>query len=316
MSTAPVRRAPVARPTARPDPPVRGRQAGAPRPRLVPAVERAALLLDALAASRQPQSLADLARALALPRSSVHGLLATLVALDLVRRNDDAEFSLGPKSLQWADAYGAQSDVLHAFDAQVDRIPALGTETVMLATLEGADVVYLACRQGSRALAVNFRVGGRFPAAATSSGKAMLASLGDDAVRERVAPAGLRRLTRHGVATMPALLRQLELFRRQGWAVDDEETAEGMQCFGAAVFGARGPGAQAAVAVSVIKAGLTPRRRTELVESIRRLAAGMSAELGAPATAGGAAPARDAAPQSTRSTRASRGGATVPAAPR
>jgi DNA-binding IclR family transcriptional regulator len=282
-------------------------------------VARAAQLLDAMAASRQPLSLADLARALALPRSSVHGLLATLVALELARRNDDAAFSLGPKALQWADAFGAQSDVLRAFDAQVDRIPALATETVMLATLEGADVVYLACRQGSRALAVNFRVGGRFPAAATSSGKAMLASLSDEAVRERIAPAGLRRMTRHGVATMPALLRQLDAFRRQGWAVDDEETAEGMQCFGAAVFGARGAGAQAAVAVSVIKAGLTPRRRTELVASIRRLAAGMSAGLGAPAAPvpeSSRDAARETAPRSTRRTRAARAGPTMPAEPR
>jgi DNA-binding IclR family transcriptional regulator len=365
MSTAPARRtpSPARRATARPDPAGRpaatakpastarpaptARPAAPARPRLVPAVERAARLLDALAASRQPLSLADLARALGLPRSSVHGLLATLVALDLARRNGDAEFSLGPKALQWADAYGTQSDVLRAFDAQVDRIPALGTETVMLATLEGADVVYLACRQGSRALAVNFRVGGRFPAAATSSGKAMLASLPDDAVRERIGPAGLRRLTRHGVATLPALLRQLEVFRRQGWAVDDEETAEGMQCFGAAVFGARGLAAQAAVAVSVIKAGLTPRRRTELVESIGRLAAEMSAQLGAPpgtppappapaSTTGRGTPARGTADrvasprpasergtppqepglQSSRSTRASRGGATVSAEPR
>jgi DNA-binding IclR family transcriptional regulator len=248
--------------------------------RLVPAVERAALLLDALAASRQPQSLADLARALSLPRSSVHGLLATLVALGLARRNGDAEFSLGPKPLQWADAYAARSDVLRAFDAHVDRVPALGTETVMLATLEGADVIYLACRQGSRALAVNFRVGGRFPAACTSSGKAMLATLPDAVVRERLGPGPLPRLTRHGVGTVPALLRQLDGFRHQGWAVDDEETAEGMQCFGAAIHDARGPDARAAVAVSVIKAGLTARRRTELVDAIRSLAGRLSAELG------------------------------------
>jgi len=253
--------------------------------RLVPAVERAARLLDALASSRQPLSLADLARQLALPRSSLHGLLATLVALDLARRNGDAEFSLGPKALQWADAYGAQSDVLRAFDAHADRIPSLGTETVMLATLEGADVVYLACRQGSRALAVNFRVGGRFPAACTSSGKAMLASLPDDAVRERIAPVGLRRMTRHGVSSMAALLRQLDAARTDGYAIDDEETAEGMQCFGAPVFGARGTEARAAVAVSVIKAGLTPRRRTELVDAIRRLAQQVSIELGAPPAA-------------------------------
>jgi DNA-binding IclR family transcriptional regulator len=162
----------------------------------VPAVERASRLLDALSASRQPLSLADLSRALSMPRSSVHGLLATLVTLGLARRNEDAEFSLGPKALQWADAYSAQSDVLRAFGARVDRSAELGTETVMLATLDGADVVYLACRQGSRPLAVNFRVGGRFPAACTSSGKAMLATLADPDVRASVE----RRLVDAGIA--------------------------------------------------------------------------------------------------------------------
>jgi DNA-binding IclR family transcriptional regulator len=262
----------------------------------VPAVERAARLLDALAAARQPRSLAELAGALGLPRSSVHGLLGTLVALGLARRNDDAEFALGPKALQWADAYAAQSDVLRAFDAQVDRHPALAAETVMLATLDGADVLYLACRQGTRPLAVNFRVGGRFPAAGTSSGKAMLATLSDEAVRERLGAGPLVRLTRHGVVGVPALLRQLEGFRRVGWAVDDEETAEGMQCFGAAVVGARAAGGAtaaplAAVAVSVIKAGLTPRRRAELVDAIRALARAMSVELGGRVSPPPAAPA-------------------------
>jgi DNA-binding IclR family transcriptional regulator len=263
MSTAPARRACVAEPARR-----------------VPAVERAVALMDALAASRQPHTLAELARALSLPRSSAHGLLATLVSLGLARRNGEGAFALGPKALQWADAWVAQSDLRRAFDAHVDRAPALRTETVMLAALEGTEVVYLACRQGSRPLAVNFRVGGRFPASCTASGKAMLATLPDDGVRARLGEAPLPTLTRHGVAALPALLRQLEAVRRLGWAIDDEETAQGMQCFGAPVFEARGGAAGAAVAVSVIKAGLTPRRRAELADAIMRLAAQVSIEMG------------------------------------
>ena len=127
---------------------------------------------------------------------------------------------------------------------------------------------------------MNFRVGGRFPAACTSSGKAMLAALSDATVRERVGAGPLPRLTRHALPSVAALLRQLDTVRRQGYAVDDEETAEGMQCFGAAIRGARDD-VRAAVAVSVIKAGLAPRRRAALVEAIGRLAAAVSAELGA-----------------------------------
>ena len=252
--------------------------ADAPR---VPAVDRAVRLIDALAASHEPLPLAELARRLALPKSSVHGLLATLVAHGLARRNDDGEFSLGTRPLQWADAYVAQSDILRAFDANARRIEPLATETVMLAVLEGAEVLYLACRPGSRPLAVNFRVGGRFPAAFTSSGKAMMASLPDDTVRTLLARQPFTRPTRHSVLSAAALMRQLASVRKQGYATDDEETAEGMQCFGAPVYGPRRPEAVAAVAVSVIKAGLSTRRRSELVASVRQLAQELSSALGA-----------------------------------
>jgi len=253
-------------------------QASAARP--VPAVERAIALLDALAGARAPQGLAALARALALPKSSVHGLLSTLAAAGLARRDADGQFALGPKALQWAEAYAAQSDVLRAFHRHATRMPALGEETIMLAMLDGPDVRYLACRQGTRPLAVNFRVGGRFPAAITSSGKAMLASLDDEAVQRRVGDISGTGLTRHSVASTPALLRQLARIRRQGWATDDEETAEGMQCFGAAVFAAQQPEPVAAVAVSAIKAQLSAPRRDELVAAIRSLARTVSDELG------------------------------------
>ncbi|MEN9314782.1 MAG: hypothetical protein RIS35_1175 [Pseudomonadota bacterium] len=250
-------------------------------PHLVPAVERAVRLLDALAGARSPKSLADLARELALPKSSVHGLLSTLVALGLARRDADHAFSLGTRPLQWADAYASQSDVMRAFDACLDDVDALRAETVMLAILDGTEVTYLACRQGTRALAVNFRVGGRFPASCTSSGKAMLASLPDARVEALYARAPLQRLTRHSIGNLDALRQQLQAFRRDGFAVDDEETAEGMHCFGAAVYAARRTEAVAAVAVSSIKASISGTQRDRLVASIRELAARMSTVLGA-----------------------------------
>ncbi|MCL4747265.1 MAG: IclR family transcriptional regulator [Burkholderiaceae bacterium] len=253
-------------------------KAGAPR--LVPAVARATLLVDALAAAGRPLALADLARDLDLPKSSVHGLLGTLVALGLARRDGDGLFALGARPLQWADAFASQSGLLRAFERRAGEFAALRAETVMLAVLDGAEVAYLACRQGSRALAVNFRVGGRFPAAVTSSGKAMLASLPDARIRELLRDAGFARLTRHSVTSIPALLRQVEFVRANGYAIDDEETAQGMQCFGAPVFALGVAQAQAAVAVSVIKAGLTPRRRGEIVRDIVGLAASISTQLG------------------------------------
>lgn len=249
---------------------------------LVPAVERAARLLDHLAAAARPQPLAELAKALALPKSSVHGLLHTLTALGLAMRDGRGEYALGPKALHWAQAFERQSSVIAAFNEASQAFDALREETIMLAVLDGADVLYLACRPGNRALGVNFRVGGRFPACFTSSGKAMLATLPSERVDGLVEQALRLRLTRHSVASRAALETQLQAVRERGHAVDDEETAEGMHCFGAPVFGAGRSEAVAAVAVSLIKASTTPQREAEVVAAITALADDVSRRLGAP----------------------------------
>lgn len=264
--------------------------------RLVPAVERATRVLDALATAERPLSLAELARTLALPRSSLHGLLATLVQLDLARRDTDACFRPGARPVRWASAWNGQAEVVESFQRQARTLAALESETIMLAALDGTEVVYLACRPGQRALEINFRVGGRLPAAIASSGKAILAGLTDAQVRQRLAGHAFERITRHSVASLNALLRQLRTIRQAGHAVDDEEAAEGMLCLGAAVPAradqASMAGGQHAVAVSVIKAGLTTRRRRELEQAVQRLATAISQDLNPADAAGAPAPVR------------------------
>ena len=111
----------------------------------------------------------------------------------------------------------------------------------------------------------------------------MLSSLADPAVLALYkASRELPRPTRHSVATVPGLLRQLQAVRERGYAVDDEEIAEGMQCFGAPVFAANSQTAIAAVAVSLIKAGLSGSRRAQLIKAVRALADRLSERLGGP----------------------------------
>jgi DNA-binding IclR family transcriptional regulator len=270
------------------------------KPGLVPAVERASRLLDLLAATERPQTLAELARTLELPKSSLHGLLHTLAALGLAMRDARGEYMLGPKALHWAQAFERQSNVIDAFNQASQAFEALREETIMLAVLDGAEVLYLACRPGSRALGVTFRVGGRFPACFTSSGKAMLATLPADRMQALLGDALPPPLTRYSVRDPSSLSCQLLEIGANGYAVDDEETAEGMQCFGAPVFAAGRSEAVAAVAVSLIKASTSRTRRAEVVAAIAELANDVSRRLGA-------ASRRDEAQPAVRKEREARG---------
>ena len=110
----------------------------------------------------------------------------------------------------------------------------------------------------------------------------MLATLPAERVDGLVARALPGRLTRQSVADRGALERQLLAARASGYAVDDEETAEGMNCFGAPVYAAGGGQAVAAVGVSLIKSTTTAQRRAQVIASIRELARRLSARLGGP----------------------------------
>jgi IclR family transcriptional regulator, blcABC operon repressor len=255
----------------------------------VPALDRSVLILDLLSQTRDGLSLGDIAKTVAIPKSSTHNLMLALVEHGLVRRNEEGQFSMGTKALQWGQSFNAGSQLMSAFDAAMRANTTLESETVMLAILDNTDVTYLACHPGTRPLAVNFRVGGRFIASCTSSGKAILSTIDDEAIKQLYLQSSdphyqtgkLHKLTKHSLPTVSALCKQMAEIRDSGYAQDNEETAEGMQCFGAPVFAAGSQRAVAGIAVSTIKASLTPKRRHEAIQAICQLASDVSRRLGA-----------------------------------
>ena len=210
------------------------------RPALVPAVTRALALLDRLAEERQPMSLARLAETLGLPKSSVHGLCGTLLALGYLRRNADASFSIGPRVMNLADAFVADTSVAQEFAALWSGGDLAPDETVVLAILSGADVVYVATRAGARPLGLSFTIGMRLPAHLAASGKAMLAHLPESVLRALLAGRELQPMAQRRATSFDELLADLAEVRLRGYSIDDEGVREGVHCIGAPVFGAGG----------------------------------------------------------------------------
>ena len=102
---------------------------------LVPAVSRALALLERLAGTREPMSLARLATDLALPKSSVHGLCNTLVSFGYLRRQPDGAFLIGPRVMGLAEAFVAGTDVAQEFNALWADARQRPEETVVLSVL-------------------------------------------------------------------------------------------------------------------------------------------------------------------------------------
>ena len=112
-------------------------------------------------------------------------------------------------------------------------------------------------------------------------GKAMLAALPKQTVREIVATAGTPRKTAKTITEEAALLAELEAVARRGYAIDDEEDADGVFCVGSAVLD-HSPRCVGAVSVTGLKLDLPGWRVEQLGRTVGEHAARVSTLLGAP----------------------------------
>jgi DNA-binding IclR family transcriptional regulator len=256
--------------------------AGNESPRgLVPAVVKAMNLLDVLAAAKEPLTLASLTAALHLPKSTIHALCATLVHAGLVRRYANGSYHLGSHVMDLSHSFLSRIDLTAEFSSLGESLDVLPEETIIISVLDGADVVYLGCRNGTRPLGLNFRIGMRLPASCTASGKAILATLPPERVGELAHTGGLSSLTRKSITDLPTLMKQLSVVRKRGFSQDDEETRDGMICFGAPIFDSRNTQAVAGIGVSLLKADTDARQRSVAIHAVQLMAAELSKRLGA-----------------------------------
>jgi DNA-binding IclR family transcriptional regulator len=241
----------------------------------------------------------EMARALGLSKSTVHVLCATLVDLRLMARVGATQFTVGPHALSWAGAFQNQSDLTAEFTRVWDEINVLPEETVTLSILSGRDVVYVACRNGTRPIGISFRAGMRLPAPYTATGKAILSSMPDEDVRALFRGAWPDPMTVSSVGDVDGLLAELAQARARGFSVDHGQSRDGASCFGASVFGQGNGPALAGVAVALLTAAATDPVVAAAGEAVRNVADRLSRRLGGrplSLSSDQTAPARDMGP--------------------
>lgn len=220
--------------------------------RLNPAVMRALDILELVMRSEEPLTLRELMEALDLPRTTTFELVTTLVARGYLAKSDrePARFSLGVRAFQLGSAFANHLDYVDLGRAASRALSERSAETSHVAVLDGTDVVYIARTESRQKVRMVSHVGSRLPAYATAVGKALLAQLTADELRSRFPPGALTRLTEKTIATPAQLLREMELVRERGYAIEECESNIAVCCAAAVVRDHLGR-AVAAISVSV-----------------------------------------------------------------
>lgn len=192
-------------------------------------------ILELLSAPVSELSVTEVARDLGIPKSSAHGLLQTMVARGWLKVDaSGAKYSLGIRAVVVCSSYLEQDLVVETSKEVLDELAAVTGEAVHLGRLDGEDVVYLAKRESRHGLRLYSVVGRRLPAHATALGKVLLASLPDSDVKSRL-PARLMPLTDNTITSQRELLDELDAIRHRGYAVDNGESDEGVDCLAIAL---------------------------------------------------------------------------------
>lgn len=243
------------------------------------ALEKALDVLDAIGASPTGLSQTELADQLALPRTTIYRLLATLINRGLVRRDPLRKlYCLGFRCFEMARQAYAMPDLVAAAAMELRALRDLTGETTYLATLDGREVISLERCDGAHSQRSAAVLGQRKPIHCTSQGKAILSAMPDDARDVIVKEAVLKALTPLTITDRRRLQAELRITKARGYAIDDEEIVMGVRCVGAPVVDSAGE-VRGAISVAGPAWRLT-RARLELLgpevaEAARRVGAQM-----------------------------------------
>ncbi len=246
----------------------------------VQSVERVFELLEIMAAAGGTLALGELAARADLPQPTIHRLVRTLLTMGYVRQLPNRHYALGPKLIRLGESaaklIGAWSRP-HLAEL-VDRIG----ETANMAVLDNDMAVYVAQVPSPHSMRMFTEVGRRVYPHCTGVGKALLMQLSDEAIAALVRRTGMPASTENSLTTVEALLRDIELCRARGYAVDEGEQEVGVRCFAVPVPDAP---TLAAISVSGPAVRVTLKSATNVTPLLKRVARDLASEFDTSAAA-------------------------------
>jgi DNA-binding IclR family transcriptional regulator len=251
---------------------------------VVQSLERAGLILEVLSQHSQGLSLRDLSQKVNLTKGTAHRLLASLAYLDFIRQDPlNKHYLLSFKLVELGNRLLSQIDYRIEARPFLVELAESTRETAHMVILDQFEVLYIDKVEAvgnTTGLRMASMLGSRIPAHCCAVGKVLLAYLPEDRLEEFVPASGLTKRTENTITDLAKLKEHLQLVRRRGYAVDNEENEIGIRCVGAPVRNQRGE-VIAAISLSVPSSRMRTRKtETMLKDRVTETAWKISDKLG------------------------------------
>jgi DNA-binding IclR family transcriptional regulator len=190
----------------------------------------------------------EVADRLDLPKSTVHNHVSTLLKNEYVVK-EGSTYRVGLQFLEFGEYIRNRMPIYEAARPEVEQLAEETGELANLLVEEHGKGVYLCRAKGGQAVRLDTYAGMRVHLHCTALGKAILAHLPEERVREIVDTHGLPARTETTITDEGALMAELEGIRERGFAYDEGERLAGLRCVAAPIRNLEG-NALGAISVS------------------------------------------------------------------
>jgi len=188
-------------------------------------------LLEVIAEKDQFFSLQSLVEETGLPKPTLHRMLQQLESAGMLQRDGDGrQYSTGARLRRLAENLLLNSTMHGARRVALRQLVEEVGESGNITAFTGSEVVYLDRVETAAPLRFYLHPGSRVPAHCSATGKLFLSQMTPAQRRRLLAHVPLERFTANTITDFDALEREIEIVKRNGYAIDNEEFLPGLLC--------------------------------------------------------------------------------------
>lgn len=158
----------------------------------------------------------------------------------LLQNNESRNYSVGPKSLRWAEVYTTNLDIRNVALPVINELLLETKETISLYILDGDERLCVERMESAQNVRIVARIGRRLPLYAGSAGKLLLAYLPENRQADILSRTNFQPFTIKTITDVNALKEELRMIRKQGYAFSDGEWVEDAAGIAAPIFDMKG----------------------------------------------------------------------------
>jgi IclR family KDG regulon transcriptional repressor len=198
----------------------------------VATLKKGLMILDALQ-QVESMTLSEVMKKFSLNKTTTFRLLYTLELMGYVQKHDQS-YSVTDKVGGYSNPYNARLNWL-SVPPLYQLNDELG-ETINIGILHGTDVITTQIVDRTHAIRCPLEIGAHAPAHLNALGKVIMAFLDENDRENLVKQLILDQKTTNTFTDRHLLKEHLKVIRRQGYAIDDEETEIGLRCIAVPLF--------------------------------------------------------------------------------